>query len=70
MEWDWRGLEGVSLIVAVVVGLVILGLYIWSIVWAYKDAKRRDQYPILVALMVAFLSWPLGLIIWILIRRR
>lgn len=70
MDWDWRGLEGISLILVVVFSIIIIGLYLWSIVWSYNDAKRRDQYPILVALMVAFLSWPLGLIIWLIIRRR
>ena len=70
MEWDWSGLEGITLILVVVISLIIFGLYIWSIIWAYQDAKRRNQYPILVAIMVALLSWPLGLIIWLDIRKR
>jgi hypothetical protein len=49
-----------------VVGVV--GLYVWSIVWAYGDAKARGKSGFLVALLVAFLSWPMGWLAWLVFR--
>lgn len=66
---EWSSLEGIALIFAIIVSLAVLALYIWSIVWSYKDAERRGKSGILVALMVALLSWPIGLIIWLIIRK-
>jgi hypothetical protein len=43
-------------------------LYVWSIIWSYRDAERRGKPGWLVALLVALLSWPLSLIIWVLFR--
>jgi hypothetical protein len=51
-----------------VVGLIGLGLIIWSIFWAYHDAEERGKSGCLVAIMIAFLSWPISLIVWLLIR--
>ena len=50
------------------VGLAVFGLYIWSIIWAYGDAESRGKSGCLVALLVFLLTWPVGLIIWMLIR--
>jgi hypothetical protein len=50
------------------VALAGLILYIWSIIWSYRDAERRGKPGWLVALLVALLSWPLSLIIWVLFR--
>jgi hypothetical protein len=50
----------------VVVGLV--GLYVGSIVWAYGDAVNRGKPGFLVALLVAFLSWPMGWLAWLVFR--
>ncbi|RAU81789.1 hypothetical protein [Pontibacter arcticus] len=56
-------------LLGIVLGIVILVLYVWSIIWAYRDAERRGKSGILIALLVAFLpSWPLGIILWLLIR--
>lgn len=51
-----------------VVGLVGLIVYIGSIIWAYRDAERRGKPGWLVALLVALLSWPLSLLVWVLFR--
>jgi hypothetical protein len=53
---------------ALLVGIVILPFYVWSIVWAVRDAAGRGKSGLLVAILVAFLNWPLGLVIWLLIR--
>lgn len=47
------------------IGVVVYG---WSIRWAYSDAEERGQSGCLVALMVALLSWPIGLIVWTIFR--
>ena len=55
-------------LIGIVVALVVLVLYIWSIVWAYKDAQHRGKPGWLVACLVALLAWPLGLVVWLLFR--
>lgn len=50
------------------IALIGLILYVWSIIWAYKDAKHRRRSGILIAILVAFVAWPIGLIIWLVIR--
>ncbi|GAB3204004.1 magnesium-transporting ATPase (P-type) [Pontibacter aydingkolensis] len=55
-------------IFGLIIALVVLVIYIWSIVWAYKDAERRGKPGLLVAVIVALLAWPLGLLVWLLVR--
>jgi hypothetical protein len=55
-------------IIGIIIGLVLLVLYCWSVVWAYKDANRRGKPGWLVAILVALMSWPLGLVLWLLFR--
>jgi hypothetical protein len=50
------------------ISLPLLAVFIWSIVWAYNDAESRGKSGCLVALLVFLLTWPVGLIIWLLIR--
>lgn len=55
-------------IIGLILGLIGLIIYIWSIIWAYKDAEQRGKPGWLVALIVAFLAWPIGLLVWLLVR--
>lgn len=48
--------------------LVLGGLYVWSLVWLYRDAEARGRSGLLVALLVALFAWPLGLLIWVVAR--
>jgi hypothetical protein len=48
--------------------LVILGLLIWSLVWAYRDAEKRGKPGLLVVLLVFLLNWPISLLAWIVFR--
>ncbi len=57
-----------AIITMICVGLPVLALFIWSVIWAYRDAERRGKPGCLVALLVFWLTWPLGLILWLLIR--
>ncbi len=43
-------------------------VFIWSVIWAYKDGNERGKTGWLVALMVFFVSWPAGLLIWLVFR--
>ena len=48
----------------------ILALYFWSIFYSYRDAKARGKSGVLIALLVAFIAWPLGFLIWVIARPR
>lgn len=52
------------------IGLLVLLMVpvIWSVIWAYGDAERRGKSGCLVALMVFLVTWPAGLIIWLVFR--
>ena len=56
------------LLPGIVIGATGLVLYVCSVVWAYRDARRRGKSGLDVALMVALLVWPLGLLLWIVFR--
>lgn len=58
----------VFIIVALLIGLVFFVIYIVSLVWVYRDAERHGKSGIVVALLVALISWPIGLVVWLLVR--
>lgn len=62
------GMSIVAVIIALIVGLVFFAIYIASIVWVYRDANSRGKSGILVALLVALISWPISLVIWLIVR--
>ncbi len=66
-DWD-RMMAGEFGQIFSIVVLVFAALWIWSIVWAYRDAERRGKSGVLVALVVALLSWPISLLLWLVIR--
>jgi len=56
-------------------GLLVLGLggllYLCSVIWVYRDARRRgwgDTPAVGVAALVALCFWPLGLAAWLMMR--
>ncbi|MBD1396480.1 hypothetical protein H9Q13_04830 [Pontibacter sp. JH31] len=55
-------------IILMIVCLMALVFYIWSVVWAYQDARRRGKSGLLVALMVLLMVWPVGLLLWLALR--
>jgi hypothetical protein len=63
-----NGVNSFGALMAILFATVILGLYVWSIIWAYGDAEKRGKSGCLVALLVIFLSWPIGLIAWLVFR--
>jgi Na+-driven multidrug efflux pump len=58
----------VFVIIALLIGLVFFIIYVVSLVWVYRDAERRGKSGIVVALLVALISWPIGLLVWLLVR--
>jgi hypothetical protein len=62
------GMGAVAIIIALIFGLIFFAIYIASLVWVYRDANRRGKSGIVVALLVALISWPIGLLVWFLIR--
>lgn len=61
-------LPAVAIIFVIILCLVFFVIYIASLVWVYRDAERRGKSGILVALLIAFISWPIGLIVWLIVR--
>ena len=61
-------MDHVGQILAILFVLGVLCLYIYSVVWAYRDAEARGKSGCLVALLVLLLSWPAGLIAWLIFR--
>ena len=49
-------------------GLAYLVIAVLSVIWAYSDAESRGKSGCLVALMVIFLAWPVGLVVWLIFR--
>ena len=43
-------------------------LYVGSLVWVYRDAEGRGKNGALVTVLVAVAAWPLGLLVWMLVR--
>jgi hypothetical protein len=58
----------IALFLTVCISIPLLILYIWSVLWAYNDANKRGRSGCLVALLVLLLTWPVGLIIWLIFR--
>jgi len=48
--------------------LVGLGLLIWSLIWAYRDAEKRGKPGWLVVLLVLLMNWPISLLLWLVFR--
>jgi cbb3-type cytochrome oxidase subunit 3 len=57
-----------GLFLALCVMLPVFIVIIWSVIWAYKDGNERGKPGWLVALMVFFVHWPVGLLIWFVFR--
>ena len=61
-------MEAIGILVFGCLALCLLIVYVASIVWAYGDAEARGKSGCLVALLVLLLTWPVGLIAWIIFR--
>jgi chromate transport protein ChrA len=69
--FNLTGSDKIQFAVSCVMLLGILGLvtaYFYSIFTSFSDANRRGKSGWLVALFVAFVSWPIGWIAWLIFR--
>lgn len=57
-----------SLLVFIIL-LPVFTVWISTLVWVYRDAERCGKPGILVALMIGVLFWPLGLLVWLILRQ-
>ncbi len=48
--------------------LVLVVAWLWTSVLAFKDARRRDKPPVLVAMLVLLVGWPISVLVWIALR--
>lgn len=61
----------VTIFTVVLIGIISLVFFvIWlaTLIWVYRDANRRGKPGIVVALLVGLISWPIGLLVWVLVR--
>ena len=50
-------------------GCLLVGvLYVGSLVWVFRDARRRGHQPWMAVMFVMVAAWPLSLSVWILLR--
>lgn len=52
----------------IVLVLAVGAIYFWSGAWAYNDARNRGKPPMIVALLVLLIAWPISLLVWIALR--
>ena len=64
---DLKSILFLLLLLPVLLGL---GLWIASLVWVYRDAKRRGQPGFIIALVAGLVFWPISLLVWLLFRDR
>jgi hypothetical protein len=57
------------IVVGAVLGVALLGLSIFSLVWVYRDAEVRGKTGCMW-LLIAFFTWPLGVLAYFLLREK
>ena len=48
--------------------ILLAVVWLWSGNWAFKDAQRRGKHPVLVAMLILVLGWPISILVWIALR--
>ena len=56
------------MIVMLIFWLAILALYIWSAIFVWKDAQARNMDNAVLWLILTLVIWPLGFIIYLIVR--
>jgi hypothetical protein len=60
---------GATCIIGMIASAIYLGIKIFCMIWAFKDAKARgDQNAILWPLMIFFLTPMIGMVVYLLVR--
>ena len=61
--------DGERELLMIAAAVLLLAAFIASIAWVYRDAERCGKPGILVALLVGLLFWPVGLLVWLILRQ-
>ena len=48
--------------------ILLMMVYVGSLAWVFRDARRRGHHPWMAVMFVMVAAWPLSLSVWILIR--
>lgn len=67
LTMPWEELTGICCGPYCILSIVILIIWIFVVVWVYKDAEKRGKSGVLWAIIVFFLGI-IGLIIWFVVR--
>ncbi len=51
-----------------VISIAPLTLWVWSVLWAGRDADGRGKNGALVSVLVAIVGWPGSLLLWVVFR--
>ena len=52
------------MVIVLLLGVALLAAWTGSVVWVWRDANRRGQPGFIVAVLAAFLVWPISLLVW------
>ena len=52
----------------IVTAFLVFVVYAGSLAWVFADAENRGKSGCLVVLVVMFLFWPIGLVVWLVFR--
>jgi hypothetical protein len=66
---DANAFGTILVIVTALVALAVIGLALYSLVWVYTDSRARSKSA-LVWLLVAFYTWPFGVLVYYLTRKQ
>ena len=50
------------------IGLLLLGVWLWSGIWIARDAAVRGKPGMLVSVLALLIAWPVSLLVWIALR--
>ncbi len=53
-----------------IIFLLLVSVYVYSLVYVYRDARRRNKGGVAAVLFVSLLLWPVSLVLWRIISRR
>ena len=44
--------------------IILLGCFIWSLIWVYSDACKRNKNPLFAVVFILVAGWPYSLWCW------
>jgi serine/threonine protein kinase len=62
------GIGAIPLLLLAGLAVVVIGAWAISLGWVWRDAERRGKPGIVVALLAGLVCWPVGLLVWLILR--